>query len=182
VDFRNAVIIMTSNLGTEFARKGGPLGFVTTSDPELVADHKKIERALRETFRPEFLNRIDEVIVFNPLTLEQVEHIVELQMHAVGERMGEQGLIVELTEPARKWLAEQGYDPQFGARPLRRAIQRYVESPLSVQVLKSIFKRGDVVTVDLNEDGSGLHFVKQEGAAFDLPEHVENEQSRRNDA
>ncbi|MCC7207653.1 MAG: AAA family ATPase [Anaerolineae bacterium] len=182
VDFRNAVIIMTSNLGTEFARKGGPLGFVTSSDPELVADHKKIERALRETFRPEFLNRIDEVIVFNPLTQEQVEHIVDLQMRAVGERMGEQGLIVELTEPARKWLAGQGYDPQFGARPLRRAIQRYVESPLSVQVLKGLFKRGDVVTVDLNDEGAGLHFVKQEGAAFDLPEHVENEQSRHDEA
>ena len=111
VDFRNTVIIMTSNLGTEFARKGGPLGFVTTSDPELVADHKKIERALRETFRPEFLNRIDEIIVFSPLTLEQVEHIVDLQMHAVGERMGEQGLIVELTDAGAQVAGRTGLRP-----------------------------------------------------------------------
>ncbi len=169
VDFRNTVIIMTSNLGTEFARRGGPLGFVTHNDPEAVADHKKIERALRENFRPEFLNRIDEVIIFSPLTLAQVERIVDLQMKSVAERMGEQGLVIELTERSRAWLAKQGYDPQFGARPLRRAIQRFIESPLSVQILKGNFGRGDVVLVDLNEDGTGLVFNKQEGAQFPLP-------------
>jgi ATP-dependent Clp protease ATP-binding subunit ClpC len=156
VDFRNAVIIMTSNLGTEFTRRGGTLGFVVNNDPEVVADHKKIERALRETFRPEFLNRIDEVIIFSPLSQEQVEQIVELQMQSVGGRLGEQGLVVELTKAACAWLARQGYDPNFGARPLRRAIQRYVESPLSVQLLKGIFGRGDVVLVDV--DANGLVF------------------------
>jgi ATP-dependent Clp protease ATP-binding subunit ClpC len=174
VDFRNAVVIMTSNLGTEYARKGGSLGFVTTSDPELVADHKKIERALRDTFQPEFLNRIDEIIIFSPLSLEQVQRIVDLQMRAVGERMGEQGLVVELTEEARAWLAKQGYDPQFGARPLRRAIQRYVESPLSVQVLKGGFSRGDLVLVEVAPDGSGLTFTRQEGASFELPDQISN--------
>ena len=169
VDFRNAVIIMTSNLGTEFARRGGALGFVTSSDPELVADHRKIERALRENFRPEFLNRIDEVIIFSPLSVAQVEHIVDLQMRQVAERMGEQGLIVELTPAARQWLARQGYDPQFGARPLKRAIQRYIESPLSVQVLKGGFGRGDVVLVDVNDEGTALIFTKQDGASFPLP-------------
>src|SRR5579859_4415723 len=107
VDFRNTVIIMTSNLGTEFARHGGPLGFVPSNAPEVVADHRQIERALRETFRPEFLNRVDEVIIFNTLTLEQVEQMVTLQMRSVTERLGEQGLVVELTEPARAWLAKQ---------------------------------------------------------------------------
>jgi ATP-dependent Clp protease ATP-binding subunit ClpC len=169
VDFRNAVIIMTSNLGTEFVRKGGALGFVTSRDPEVVADHKKIERALRENFRPEFLNRIDEVIIFSPLTLEQVERIVDLQMRQVAERMGERGLVIELTPAARAWLARQGYDPQFGARPLRRAIQRHVESPLSVQVLKGTFGRGDVVLVDVNAEGTGLIFTKQEGATMPVP-------------
>jgi ATP-dependent Clp protease ATP-binding subunit ClpC len=173
VDFRNAVVIMTSNLGTEYARKGGPLGFVTGSDPEAIADHKKIERALRETFRPEFLNRIDEIIIFNALTLEQVQAMVDLQMHSVAERMGEQGLVVELTDRARAWLAKQGYDPQFGARPLRRAVQRFIESPLSVQVLKGLFHRGDVVLVDAGEDGSGLIFTRQEGASFELPKKAE---------
>ncbi|MBE7514870.1 MAG: AAA family ATPase [Anaerolineales bacterium] len=174
VDFRNAVIIMTSNLGTEFTRKGGTLGFVTNRDPELVADHKKIERALRENFRPEFLNRIDEVIIFSPLSLEQVKQIVDLQVSSVAERLGEQGLVIELTAAARGWLAEQGFDPQFGARPLRRAIQRFVESPLSVQVLKGLFHRGDVVLVDVNSEGTALIFTRQEGASFELPTKVEN--------
>jgi ATP-dependent Clp protease ATP-binding subunit ClpC len=168
VDFRNAVIIMTSNLGTEFARKSGPLGFVTGNDPELVADHKKIERAMRDTFRPEFLNRIDEVIIFSPLSVEQVSQMVDLQMRSIAERLGEQGLVVELTDNARHWLAKQGYDPQFGARPLRRALQRFVESPLSVQLLKGTFRRGDVVVVDASEE-AGIEFHKQEGTSFELP-------------
>ncbi|MHB8626225.1 MAG: ATP-dependent Clp protease ATP-binding subunit [Aggregatilineales bacterium] len=167
VDFRNTVIIMTSNLGTEFARHGGPLGFVPNNNPEIVADHKKIERAMRETFRPEFMNRIDEVIVFTPLTLAQVEQMVNLQMRSVVERLGEQGLVVELSEPARLWLAKQGFDPQYGARPLRRAVQRFVESPLSVQLLKGAFHRGDVVQVDA--DDNGLTFHKVEGTSFQLP-------------
>ncbi len=107
VDFRNAVIIMTSNLGTEFVHKSGPLGFITSNDPQVIADQKKIERAMRDTFRPEFLNRIDEIIVFSPLTLEQVEQMVDLQMHSITERLGEQGLVVELTDSARVWLARQ---------------------------------------------------------------------------
>jgi ATP-dependent Clp protease ATP-binding subunit ClpC len=173
VDFRNTVIIMTSNLGTEFASKNGALGFVPRNDPQLVADHKKIEAAMRQTFRPEFLNRIDEVIIFSPLTLAQMQRMVELQMHSISERLGEQGLIVELTDAAREWLASQGYDPQFGARPLRRALQRFVESPLSVQLLKGAFRRGDVVLVDANEEG--LKFVKQEGGAIELPHTVDHD-------
>src|SRR5262249_62406067 len=130
-------------------------------------------RAMRDTVRPEFLNRIDEIIVFSPLTLEQVEQMVDLQMKSVVERLGEQGLVVELTEDARMWLARQGYDPQFGARPLRRALQRFVESPLSVQLLKGNFRRGDVVLVEASNDG--LAFVKQEGASFELPKKVDQE-------
>jgi len=168
VDFRNAVIIMTSNLGTEFVHKSGPLGFITSNDPEVIADQKKIERAMRDTFRPEFLNRIDEIIVFSTLTLEQVEQMVDMQMRSIIERLGEQGLVIELTENARVWLARQGYDPQFGARPLRRALQRFVESPLSVQVLNGNFHRGDVILVEAT-DTEGLVFSRQEGAHFELP-------------
>jgi ATP-dependent Clp protease ATP-binding subunit ClpC len=154
VDFRNTVIIMTSNLGTEFVRKGGTLGFVSSSDPESVANHDKIEKALKETFRPEFLNRIDEIIIFSPLTVEEVEQIVDLQMAEIEERLGEQGLTVELTEPARAWLARQGYDPAFGARPLKRALQKFIESPLSVQLLRGDFPEGTHVVVDATpEDG-----------------------------
>ncbi|MER3544862.1 MAG: Clp protease [Chloroflexota bacterium] len=149
VDFRNTVVIMTSNLGTEYARKGGALGFVRSDDNDERDAHAKIERALKQTFRPEFLNRIDEVIIFSPLTLEQVEKIVDLQMKDIRERLGDQGLTVELTDAARKWLAREGFDPAFGARPLRRTLQRYVESPLAVQLLRGQFQAGDTVVVDV---------------------------------
>ncbi|GAB4575538.1 MAG: AAA family ATPase [Anaerolineae bacterium] len=170
VDFRNTVIIMTSNLGTEFAHRGGALGFVPDNNPELVADHKKIEEAMRKHFRPEFLNRIDEIIIFDPLSLDHVKQIVTLQMADIASRLAEQGLAVELTDRAREWLAEQGYDPQFGARPLRRALQRFVESPLSVQLLKGEFKPGDLVVVDVKDDeitfqrraGEAAHLIRQD--------------------
>ena len=144
---------MTSNLGTQFARKGGALGFVPDGDPQLVADHKAIEEAMRKTFRPEFLNRIDEIIIFEPLTIEHVTQIVDLQMKEIANRLAEQELYVSLTDDARHKLAELGYDPEFGARPLRRVLQRYVESPLSVQLLKGEYKRGDMVQVFVNDEG-----------------------------
>jgi ATP-dependent Clp protease ATP-binding subunit ClpC len=168
VDFRNAVIIMTSNLGTEFANKGGALGFVPDNDPDRVADHRKIEEAMRRTFRPEFLNRIDEIIIFEPLNRVHVERIVDLQMRDIASRLEEQGLFVAMTEDARARLAEIGFDPQFGARPLRRALQRYVESPLSVQLLRGDFKRGDLVEVFLNDEGD-IDFRRIEGGPVPAP-------------
>ena len=174
VDFRNTVIIMTSNVGTEFAEKGGTLGFLRAGEEsreEEEARHR-IEKALKEVFRPEFINRVDEIIIFNRLTLEQVEQIVDLQMREISERLAEQGLTVELTDAARKWLAREGYDPQFGARPLRRALQRYVESPLSVRLLRGDFRSGDRVLVDVGEEG--LTFMRMEpletGQAVSMPE------------
>ena len=166
VDFRNTVIIMTSNLGTEFARKSGALGFAPSDSPELAADHEAIEKAMRQTFRPEFLNRIDEIIIFKPLSVEEVEEIVTLQMKDIAGRLAEQGLAVELTAAAQRWLAKQGYDPQFGARPLRRALQRFVESPLSVKLLRGEFKPGDLVVVDVKDDE--VQFERRENAAPEL--------------
>lgn len=153
VDFRNTVIIMTSNLGTEFVRKSGALGFVqrNASDDERDS-HDKIERALKGTFRPEFLNRIDEIIMFSPLSVEQMEYIVDLQMKEVQNRLDEYKIIVTLSPEARTWLAKQGYDPAFGARPLRRAIQKFVESPLSVELLGGKFAKGGSVKVDVADD------------------------------
>jgi ATP-dependent Clp protease ATP-binding subunit ClpC len=162
VDFSNTIIIMTSNLGTEFARKGGALGFVQGSDEQTIVDHQKIERAMRETFRPEFLNRIDEIIIFAPLSLRQVESIVDLQMRDVFAQLRERGIGIHLTESARAWLAAKGYDPQFGARPLRRAIQRYVENPLSSQLLKGDIAVGDLVFID--EVNNELTFTREENA------------------
>lgn len=133
VDFRNTVIIMTSNLGTEFVRKGGTLGFLPrTEDREEREAHEKIERALKNTFRPEFLNRIDEIIIFSPLSPADMERIVDLQIKEVQQRLEDYDIRIELTPAARAWLARIGYDPAFGARPLRRAIQKHLESPLSV--------------------------------------------------
>lgn len=153
VDFRNTVIIMTSNLGTEFVRKSGALGFVqrNASDDERDS-HDKIERALKGTFRPEFLNRIDEIIMFSPLSVEQMEYIVDLQMKEVQNRLDEYKITVTLSPEARTWLAKQGYDPAFGARPLRRAIQKFVESPLSVELLGGKFAKGGSVKVDVADD------------------------------
>jgi len=155
VDFRNTVVIMTSNLGTEYARKGGTLGFLRAEETGRDKDesHREIEKALKKTFRPEFLNRVDEVVIFNDLTLEDVERIVDLQMQEIAERMENQGLKVQLTDAARQWLAQEGFDPQFGARPLRRALQRHVESPLSIRLLRGDFQEGDLVVVDVGEEG-----------------------------
>src|SRR5512143_4031370 len=166
VDFRNTVIIMTSNLGTEFGRKGGALGFVRPGESSAqVADEKKIEDKLKATFRPEFLNRVDEIIIFGTLSVEDVEKIVDLQMKELRDRLREHGLFIELTEAARGWLARQGYDPNFGARPLRRALQRYVESPLSVKMLKGEFKVGDTILVDANAEGVIFSHVVEVKAA-----------------
>ncbi len=162
VDFRNTVLIMTSNLGTEFIRRGGTLGFLQTEGTlEDKEANQKIEKALKDTFRPEFLNRIDEVIIFSPLSLEQMHEIVDLQMAEIRQRLAEHGLKVELTARARKWLAKEGYDPSFGARPLKRTLQKFVESPLSVSLLSGEFQNGDKVVVDLDQDEQKLEFRKK---------------------
>jgi ATP-dependent Clp protease ATP-binding subunit ClpC len=153
VDFRNTVLIMTSNLGTEYVRKGGTLGFLQQkADDEERESHAKIEKALKSTFRPEFLNRIDDVIMFSPLTITEMERIVELQIQEVVSRLNEYDVKLTLTPAARTWLAQEGFDPAFGARPLRRAIQKFVESPLSVELLGGKFVNGGNVVVDV-EDG-----------------------------
>jgi ATP-dependent Clp protease ATP-binding subunit ClpC len=165
VDFRNTVLIMTSNLGTEFVRKGGTLGFLQPNDTSEEREaHDKIEKALKSTFKPEFINRVDEIIMFSPLTLEQVRLIVDLQMKEIQARLQENGLKVMLTEPARDWLASAGFDTNFGARPLRRALQKHVESPLSIRLLSGEFTAGETVWADVNEAGDGLVFRNDEPA------------------
>jgi ATP-dependent Clp protease ATP-binding subunit ClpC len=164
VDFRNTVLIMTSNLGTEYVRKGGTLGFLppTETDEDREA-HNKVEKALKGTFRPEFLNRIDEIIMFSPLTVDEMEEIVDLQMKEIQERLNEYGVKVELTEVSRKWLAKTGFDQAFGARPLRRALQKYVESPLSIALLSGEILPGSSVSVHVKPDDNGLEFKAKGG-------------------
>jgi ATP-dependent Clp protease ATP-binding subunit ClpC len=161
VDFRNTVLIMTSNLGTEFVKKGGTLGFLKSGENyEDREAEEKIQQELKSTFRPEFLNRIDEIIMFSPLTLEQMYSIVDLQMKEVRLRLEEHGLSATLTESAREWLAKEGFDSIFGARPLRRALQKYVESPLSVSLLSGQFSEGDQVVVDFDAEKKEIVFRK----------------------
>jgi ATP-dependent Clp protease ATP-binding subunit ClpC len=159
VDFRNTVLIMTSNLGTEYVLKSGTLGFLQRSgnDDEREA-HDKIEKALKSTFRPEFLNRIDEIITFSPLSREQMRQIVDLQLKEIQERLSEHNLTVELTPEARDWLADEGYDAAFGARPLRRALQKHIESPLSVSLLSGEFQPGNTVIVSVDQESNTLVF------------------------
>lgn len=153
VNFRNAVVVMTSNVGTSFVKRAGALGFAGARGSEEEEQSKAIEEALKKTFRPEFINRIDEIIIFEPLKVEDVQRIVDLQMKDVQKRLSEFGsLTVTLTDAAREWLAHQGYDQDFGARPLKRAIQRYVESPLSVAMLKGEFVAGDSIQIDVADD------------------------------
>ena len=109
--------------------------------------------AVKKTFRPEFLNRIDEIIVFHELTEEQLRNIVDLMVKDLQKRLADRKLEVELTEAAKLWLAKEGFDPLYGARPLRRAIERYVENPLSTKLLRGEFSPGDTIIVDYGEDG-----------------------------
>jgi ATP-dependent Clp protease ATP-binding subunit ClpC len=156
VDFKNTVIIMTSNLGTaELKRKS--IGFVADSEEISYEQIKsKVTDALKRQFRPEFLNRIDEVIVFHELTMEEVKSIVDLMLNRVREQMKSQALELVLTEDAKQLLATKGYDPQLGARPLRRAIQRMLEDQLSEKVLFGEFAAGSTVFVDLDADDPGI--------------------------
>ncbi|MFQ5578434.1 MAG: AAA family ATPase, partial [Anaerolineae bacterium] len=171
VDFRNTVIIMTSNVGTAFGAKGGTFGFKASGDEGTLDDKRiksDIKDALRRHFRPEFLNRIDEIIIFHTLTQEQVIQIVDLQIKEIAARLRESNIEIELTPAAKAWLGEQGFDRQFGARPLRRTLQKQVESPLSVKILRGEFKSGDTVIVDYTET-DGLTFTRQgEGMVVSL--------------
>ena len=162
VDFRNTLVVMTSNLGTgEDGRE--QLGFLRgAADQDSVRLRSSIEDALKRTFRPEFLNRIDEIIIFESLTPEQIHDIVGLMVGEVEERLAEHEISISLTPAAKDWLAREGYDKVYGARPLRRAVLRYVETPLSKRVLAKEFVAGDVIGVDAGDDG--LTFEKAEPA------------------
>ncbi len=175
VDFRNTVLIMTSNLGTDFIRKGGTLGFVKGEGTASVVDQDRIEKAMKSTFRPEFINRVDEIIIFSPLSVEEVGQIVDLQMAGITQRLHEQGLTVELTDEARIWLAKQGYDPAFGARPLKRALQKHVESPLSIQLLRGDFPEGTHVIVDADEEAGIIFKAAGIPADLDIDQHISTE-------
>lgn len=157
IDFKNTVIVMTSNLGARDISKGSGLGFHdadSKSSYDLMRD--KVQEEIERAFNPEFLNRVDDTIVFHPLTRDQISEIVEILLKEVRARLGEEGLTLRLTAAATEFLVEKGYDQKFGARPLRRAIQRYLEDPLSEKILLAEFSSGDEIEVDEDPEGNGL--------------------------
>jgi len=169
VDFRNAIIIMTSNVGAEVIQREESLGFAFQQDPAIEADQEykemrdKLLEELKRKFRPEFINRVDSVIVFRELSQNNILQIVDIILRRVNERLTEYELRVEATDAAKEWLAEKGYDPEFGARPLRRVIQTEVEDTLSDAVLAGRFKEGDVVLVDVDDDEVVLQQAENDG-------------------
>ena len=163
VDFKNTIIIMTSNLGTRDIQKGPGIGFAARPDERMTYEKMKdrVMDELKKSFRPEFLNRIDEVIVFHSLTQEDVKQIVDLLMKRVTEQLKAKDLEIELTDAAKTVLAEKGFDPSLGARPLRRTIQRLVEDPLSEKLLWKEFRAGQTIIVDARDgeivfEGAGV--------------------------
>jgi len=167
VDFKNTVVIMTSNVGVEFIKRDMSIGFATKKDEAKTQKQaydtmkEKVLAEMKKTFRPEFINRIDEIIVFHQLTEQQLRSIVDLLVKDLQGRLADRKLNIELTEGVKSWLAKEGYDPIYGARPLRRAIERYVENPLSTKLLRGEFSQGDTVMVDLGD--GGLIFTVKKG-------------------
>ena len=157
IDFKNTVLIMTSNLCARDISKGGGLGFQSgdvQSSYEIMRD--KVRQEIERAFNPEFLNRVDDIIVFHPLTRAEIGDIVHILLGDVRVRLEEEELTIHLTQPAIDFLVEKGYDEKFGARPLKRAIQRYLEDPLSEKILVSEFSAGDEIEVDADSEGNGL--------------------------
>jgi ATP-dependent Clp protease ATP-binding subunit ClpB len=141
VDFRNAVVIMTSNLGSQLWENNRTVS------------REEVTHLLQNHFRPEFLNRIDEIVVFHPLRREHLTDIVNIQLRRVERLLAERGLHLEISDPAREYLAEVGYDPNFGARPLKRAIQRELQDPLALSILSGEFRDGDTILVERGPQG-----------------------------
>lgn len=161
VDFKNTLIIMTSNIGARQLKDfGDGVGFATANRMENADENNKavIEKALKRTFSPEFLNRIDDVVVFNSLTKEDIFEIIDILMQGVMKRLTNLGFSMELTAAAKNFIAEKGHDPQFGARPLHRAIQKYLEDPLAEEILNMNIKNGDVMVAELDESAEKIKF------------------------
>ena len=159
IDFKNTVVIMTSNVGARDLVKGRSLGFSASADvPNWDRMAEKVKEELTHVFNPEFLNRLDDTIVFHPLSEQHISQIVNIMLKDVRRRLAEEELTIRLTEAAALFLTKQGHDEQYGARPLKRAIQRFIEDPLSEKILLGEFQKGDEIEVDVHADGTRLEF------------------------
>ncbi|NLX18600.1 MAG: AAA domain-containing protein, partial [Desulfobulbus sp.] len=152
VDFKNTILIMTSNLGSHIIME------MAQTDPETM--RRQIDELLHRQFKPEFLNRIDEIITFHSLTRDNLHAIVDIQIKRMAKRLADRKFKVTLTKEAKQFLVNTGYDPAFGARPLKRAIQRYIEDPLALEILEGHFHEGDHILIDQSQDNR-LTFTKQ---------------------
>jgi len=152
--FKNAILIMTSNVGSEIIAKEAALGFIGGDEEKIAKESlkEKVMTALKESFRPEFLNRIDEIIIFNYLGKSEIKKIVDLELQKVIERLEDKKIEIRVTEAAKEFLAEKGFDPNLGARPLKRVIQRQVLDPLSLKIVSGEIKEGERVMVDLENE------------------------------
>jgi ATP-dependent Clp protease ATP-binding subunit ClpC len=166
VDFKNTIVIMTTNAGAEEITNRNPLGF-TKKDAETTYEKMKetLKNALERHFRPEFLNRLDDIIVFRSLTRNDLQSIVEFELNKVYKRLTEKGIKMVLTPEAREFLIDKGYSPEFGARPLRRAIEHYIEDPLSEEMLRGAFQGKDMLTVHVEDAPGGEKRLRFEPSA-----------------
>ena len=159
IDFRNTIIIMTSNIGTRQLKDFGQgVGFSTSAKKTGADEHSKgvIQNALKKAFAPEFLNRIDDVVLFNGLSKEDIFKIIDIELNQLYKRVEELGYKIKLTEKAKEFIADKGYDEQYGARPLKRAIQKYVEDPMAEEIINSTLHEGDTLEVTMNEEGNDV--------------------------
>jgi ATP-dependent Clp protease ATP-binding subunit ClpC len=186
VNFRNAIIIMTSNVGAETIKRGPNLGFSFQRDEEADASahynemRKKLMDELKRQFRPEFINRVDSIIVFRELSQGDIRSIVDINLNEINERLVDHELTIEATEPAKDWLAQHGYDAEFGARPLRRLIQKEIEDQLSDAVLSGEFKEGEQVVVDVDHPKNGSSDAEDKLVLRHAPD-VDDEQEDETD-
>ena len=153
VNFENTVVIMTSNVGSQHLVSTRQFGFTSRDGVDFRETERRAREALERAFRPEFLNRVDEIIVFEPLSKEDVLKIVDIMLERLNKHLESQRIQVEVADAAKEFLAEEGYDPRYGGRPLARTIRRYIENPLSSRIIGGEFDPGDTVVVDRSQDG-----------------------------
>ena len=166
IDFKNTILIMTSNIGArQLADFGTGVGFGTKAQEDQKDENAKvvIQNALRKAFAPEFLNRIDDMILFNSLKREDIHQIIDIELEKLYGRINELGYTIEMTEGAKDYIVEKGYDEKFGARPLKRAIQKYIEDPLAEEIVKSNLEEGDSIKMDLEKGASELSIKIEKG-------------------
>ena len=158
IDFKNSILIMTSNIGTRQLKEfGRGIGFNTNQDvTDTEYSRNIIQKALNKAFAPEFLNRVDDIVMFDQLSKESIYKIIDLELEGLYKRIGDLGYTVILSEPAKEFIANKGYDVQFGARPLKRAIQKYIEDEMAEMIIRTGMKEGETVLVDFDSDNQKI--------------------------